>query len=60
MINRIIDAAPTAGGVYKSFVPELLVFPVIYKLWKSRSRAEESETAWELVSLSPALILAAS
>ncbi|MCH9649351.1 MAG: CusA/CzcA family heavy metal efflux RND transporter [Deltaproteobacteria bacterium] len=38
-------AAPMVGGVVTSFLGELLVFPVIYFLWRSRGlRKEESKT----------------
>jgi Cu(I)/Ag(I) efflux system membrane protein CusA/SilA len=33
-INRI--AAPMVGGLFTSFIMELLVYPAIYLLWKKR------------------------
>ncbi len=30
-------AAPMVGGIFSSFVLELLVYPAIYEIWKSRS-----------------------
>ena len=30
-------AAPMIGGILTSFLLELLVYPVIYEMWKSRS-----------------------
>lgn len=36
-------AAPMVGGVVTSFLGELLVFPVIYFLWRSRGLAREEE-----------------
>ena len=30
-------AAPMVGGIFTSFLLELLVYPVIYEIWKSRS-----------------------
>jgi len=29
-------AAPMIGGIFTSFLMELLVYPVVYELWKSR------------------------
>jgi len=29
-------AAPMIGGIFTSFLMELLVYPVIYELWKGR------------------------
>ena len=34
MMKRI--AAPMVGGVFSSFVLELLVYPVLYSIWKWR------------------------
>jgi copper/silver efflux system protein len=49
-------AAPMVGGIFTSFVLELLVYPAIYEVWKGRSCAEKSEAAaLELVTPSPAL-----
>jgi len=33
-------AAPMVGGIFTSFLLELLVYPVIYEIWKSRSLPE--------------------
>ena len=30
-------AAPMIGGLFTSFIMELLVYPVIYELWRSRN-----------------------
>jgi Cu(I)/Ag(I) efflux system membrane protein CusA/SilA len=38
-------AAPMIGGLVTSFVLELLVYPAVYKLWKSRSSDAASDTA---------------
>jgi Cu(I)/Ag(I) efflux system membrane protein CusA/SilA len=35
MMKRI--AAPMVGGLFTSFALELLVYPVVYQLWKRRS-----------------------
>jgi Cu(I)/Ag(I) efflux system membrane protein CusA/SilA len=51
-------AAPIVGGIFTSFVLELLVYPAIYEVWKCRSCADRSEAALELVTPSPALNLA--
>jgi Cu(I)/Ag(I) efflux system membrane protein CusA/SilA len=51
-------AAPMVGGIFTSFLLELLVYPAIYEVWKGRSCAEESEAALELVTASSALNLA--
>ncbi|MCX5881011.1 MAG: hypothetical protein NTU74_04180 [Deltaproteobacteria bacterium] len=32
MMKRI--AAPLIGGIFSSFLLELLIYPVIYELWK--------------------------
>ncbi len=53
-------AAPMVGGIFTSFILELLVYPVIYELWKrntiiepcsdsNASRSEEWKTTQELV-----------
>jgi len=34
-------AAPIVGGVLTSFLLELVVYPVIYELWKLRSLRQE-------------------
>jgi copper/silver efflux system protein len=57
-------AAPMVGGIFSSFLLELLVYPVIYEIWKSRSlqqSQQETQTAYnansttglELTSPSP-------
>ena len=33
-------AAPMVGGIFTSFVLELLVYPVVYELWKRKSVTE--------------------
>ena len=40
MMKRI--AAPMIGGVITSAVLELLLYPVIFALWKERSLKEQS------------------
>ncbi len=35
-------AAPMIGGLFTSFLMELLVYPAIYKLWRSRAIAKET------------------
>lgn len=37
-------AAPMVGGIFTSFLLELLVYPAIYRVWRSRSVAQEFET----------------
>ena len=39
--GRILFAAPMVGGLATSFLLELLVYPAIYFLWKSRSLPAE-------------------
>ena len=51
-------AAPMVGGIFTSFVLELLVYPAIYEVWKYRSFAEKSDVGFELVTPSPVLNLA--
>jgi Cu(I)/Ag(I) efflux system membrane protein CusA/SilA len=34
LMRRI--AAPMIGGIFTSFLMELLVYPVIYEIWKTR------------------------
>jgi Cu(I)/Ag(I) efflux system membrane protein CusA/SilA len=47
ILKRI--AAPMVGGIVTSFVLELLVYPALYTIWRSRStgltRSEEPEPA---------------
>jgi len=35
MMKRV--AAPMVGGLFTSFILELLVYPPIYSIWKSRT-----------------------
>jgi Cu(I)/Ag(I) efflux system membrane protein CusA/SilA len=35
-------AAPMVGGLFTSFIMELLVYPAIYFLWKSRGMDPEN------------------
>ncbi len=37
-------AAPMVGGIFTSFVLELLVYPAIYEVWRSRSYAKGVKT----------------
>jgi Cu(I)/Ag(I) efflux system membrane protein CusA/SilA len=34
-------AAPMIGGIFTSFLLELLVYPVIYEIWRGRSLKKE-------------------
>jgi Cu(I)/Ag(I) efflux system membrane protein CusA/SilA len=34
-------AAPMIGGIFTSFLMELLVYPVIYEIWKTRELRRE-------------------
>jgi Cu(I)/Ag(I) efflux system membrane protein CusA/SilA len=36
-------AAPMVGGLFTSFIMELLVYPAIYYLWKKRSLSNLTE-----------------
>jgi Cu(I)/Ag(I) efflux system membrane protein CusA/SilA len=36
-------AAPMIGGLFTSFLMELLVYPAIYKLWRERAISKETE-----------------
>lgn len=36
-------AAPMIGGIFTSFLMELLVYPVIYELWRSRTLRREAQ-----------------
>jgi Cu(I)/Ag(I) efflux system membrane protein CusA/SilA len=38
-------AAPMVGGIFTSFVLELLVYPAVYELWKRKSVSERLELA---------------
>jgi Cu(I)/Ag(I) efflux system membrane protein CusA/SilA len=51
-------AAPMVGGIFTSFLLELLVYPAIYEVWKwgtmSRQRgAEELQLAGDLIAAGP-------
>jgi Cu(I)/Ag(I) efflux system membrane protein CusA/SilA len=37
-------AAPMIDGIFTSFIMELMVYPVIYYLWKGRGMCEENAT----------------
>ena len=37
-------AAPMVGGIFTSFLLELLVYPVLYELWKSRSWQRDADS----------------
>ncbi|MBP7148890.1 MAG: efflux RND transporter permease subunit [Acidobacteria bacterium] len=37
-------AAPMVGGIFTSFVLELLVYPAVYEIWRSHGLAREPET----------------
>lgn len=43
MMKRI--AAPMVGGLATSFILELLVYPVLYAIWKANRHCEESNAA---------------
>jgi Cu(I)/Ag(I) efflux system membrane protein CusA/SilA len=45
-------AAPMVGGLITSFLLELLVYPVVYYLWKSNEIKAESEVPWGAERLS--------
>ena len=51
-------AAPMVGGIFTSFDLELLDYPALYEVWKSRSWVEKPEEEFEFVSPAPALNLA--
>jgi Cu(I)/Ag(I) efflux system membrane protein CusA/SilA len=38
-------AAPMIGGIFTSFLMELLVYPVIYEIWKAREVRREAALA---------------
>ena len=46
MMKRV--AAPMVGGLFTSFLLELLIYPVIYFVWKWRFEMREGRTAWVL------------
>ncbi|MBI4004425.1 MAG: efflux RND transporter permease subunit [Candidatus Omnitrophica bacterium] len=39
-------AAPMVGGIFTSFIMELLVYPAIYAIWKWRFEMREGKAAW--------------
>jgi len=43
MMKRV--AAPMVGGVFTSFILELLVYPVLYSIWKSHKGVEQCVAA---------------
>ena len=43
-------AAPMVGGIFTSFVLELLVYPAIYEVWRSRAHVKSVKTIWGLGS----------
>jgi len=58
VIKRI--AAPMIGGIFTSFLLELLVYPALYELWRRRSihggPSSESEPKFSQASLEPSLL----
>lgn len=36
-------AAPMIGGIFTSFLMELLVYPVVYEIWKTREVRREAK-----------------
>jgi len=46
MMKRI--AAPMVGGLATSFLLELLVYPVVYAIWKWRFEMKRGQAAWIL------------
>jgi len=44
MMKRI--AAPMVGGIFTSFILELLVYPAIYATWKWRGEMRQGSAAW--------------
>ena len=40
-------AAPMVGGIFTSFIMELLVYPAIYTVWKWRWEMKEGKTSVE-------------
>jgi Cu(I)/Ag(I) efflux system membrane protein CusA/SilA len=39
-------AAPMVGGILTSFVLELVVYPAIYEIWRSRTLAKQESATW--------------
>jgi Cu(I)/Ag(I) efflux system membrane protein CusA/SilA len=48
-------AAPMVGGIFTSFVLELLVYPAIYEVWRRRSMSKHGQAAqrYEAMELQP-------
>jgi Cu(I)/Ag(I) efflux system membrane protein CusA/SilA len=42
VLKRI--AAPMVGGIFTSFVLELLLYPAIYELWRRKTMSRDSRT----------------
>jgi len=49
MMKRI--AAPMIGGIFTSFVLELIVYPAIFALWKWRTEVKPTTVPTEASSL---------
>ncbi|MCM8776224.1 MAG: efflux RND transporter permease subunit, partial [Candidatus Omnitrophica bacterium] len=41
-------AAPMIGGLFTSFILELLIYPVVYAMWKWKFEMKEGKAAWIL------------
>ncbi len=48
MMKRV--AAPMVGGLFTSFLLELLVYPVVYALWKWHGEMKQGRAGWILVT----------
>ncbi len=48
-------AAPMVGGIFTSFVLELLVYPAVYELWRSRSLAPRAVQHLSVLTPAPSL-----
>ena len=44
LMKRI--SAPMVGGLFTSFILELLVYPVVYYVWKWKYEMKEGQAAW--------------
>jgi len=44
MMKRV--AAPMVGGLFSSFLLELLVYPTVYAIWKWKFEMKEGKAAW--------------
>ncbi|OGX29027.1 MAG: cation transporter [Omnitrophica WOR_2 bacterium RIFCSPHIGHO2_02_FULL_67_20] len=44
MMKRV--AAPMVGGLFSSFILELLVYPTVYAIWKWKFEMREGRAAW--------------